>query len=185
MRLSGQEGRGEEGVLSVCTTSQKEMLTQTGKGLILEHMTCSAAHFTVPMVTAGFLAALLKSLRQVWAAQIHTHTYKKYFKKKKWRGGMNKLLFFPLTLPVWVSIYTQMRAHSRSPKEQTWLWLYGVVLILAHVKISPQSPPLPLIYYYAQHWSLHCVQDCLSEGGWQKCALQSRSVWLWGLKVIF
>ena len=39
------------------------------KGLILDHMTWSATHFNVPMVTADFLTALL---RAAWRCDIHT-----------------------------------------------------------------------------------------------------------------
>lgn len=49
----------------LCVEAHNSNVNTNSKGLILDHMTWSATHFNVPMVTADFLAALLKAPWQV------------------------------------------------------------------------------------------------------------------------
>lgn len=142
------------------TTPHNRNVNTNSKGLILDNMTWSATQFNVPMVTAGFLTALLKTMWQVWLYTCpHTHTHKSTLHLQKGRGGRGHRCFFLSSLE---SSILSKHVHTNKstltpPKEQTQQGLYGDVLILTHVKISAQSPLLPLMYYYSQHWSPHCA----------------------------
>ena len=146
-------------VRCVCAAPHNSNVNTNSKGLILDHMTCSATHFNVPMVTADFLTALLKAPWQVWHTNTpaHTHRHTHTSSLTHTQKGDTQLISFSLTLtPPSKQAHTN-KSTLTQPKEQTPKGLYGVVLILVHVKISAQSPLLPLMYYYSQHWSPHCA----------------------------
>lgn len=79
------------------TTPHNRNVNTNSKGLILDNMTWSATQFNVPMVTAGFLTALLKTMWQVWLYTCpHTHTHKSTLHLQKGRGGEGAPLLFSL-----------------------------------------------------------------------------------------
>lgn len=103
------------------TTPHNRNVNTNSKGLILDNMTWSATQFNVPMVTAGFLTALLKTMWQVWLYTCpHTHTHKSTLHLQKGRGGGGTVAFFSLllNLPFWASMYTQTRAHSHRQRSR-------------------------------------------------------------------
>lgn len=125
-------------------TPNRKKVNTNSKGLILEPMTCSATRFSVPMVTDGVLAVPLeKSVSRCGYAHVflcapHTALFRAPF-----------LFSFPPRTPA--STHKRRTSTRTQPKEQTQLGFNSVVLSLAHVKISAQSPLLPLMYFYTQH----------------------------------
>lgn len=138
----------------MCAAPHNRNVNTNSKGLILDRMTWSATHFNVPMVTADFLTALLRAPWQVTYTHTCTYTQTSLPGTRK-RGTHTVALFLsPADSSSNEQACTQTHTNKSTltqPKEQAQQGLYGVVLILAHVKISAQSPLLPLMYYYSQY----------------------------------
>lgn len=119
----------------VFATPNRGNVNTNSNGFILEHMTCSTTRFSVPMVTNGFSLCCSKV-----CGRCGVHTYLCVHLTLSNRGLHNCSFFSPL----WTSIYTQTQEeHTHTAQGADTAGMNGVALILAHVKISTQSPPPP------------------------------------------